>query len=103
MGLAGASGHRLGLEYLGDASCAQVVFSGTAAKFPEIPWIFSHSGGTLPFLAARFEQQQKVQKLAHLKDGPVRAFQKFYCELAQGHSPAQIAALLKMVDVSQLL
>ena len=29
---------------------AHIVFSGTATKFPDIRWIFSHSGGTLPFL-----------------------------------------------------
>ena len=93
------------IEYATDSTrtIAHIVFSGTAAKFPDIRWIFSHSGGTLPFLTGRFEQQQKVQKLAHLKDGPMPAFRKFYYELAQGNTPGQLAALLKMVGVSQLL
>ena len=82
---------------------AHVVFSGTATRFPEIRWIFSHSGGTLPFLTGRFEQQQKVQKLPHLPDGPMPQFRKLYYELAQGTAGGQLAALLKMVGVGQLL
>ena len=40
------------IEYATDSTrtIAHVVFSGTATRFPDIRWIFSHSGGTLPFL-----------------------------------------------------
>ncbi len=93
------------IEYATDSTrtIAHIVFSGTATKFPDIRWIFSHSGGTLPFLTGRFIQQQRVQKHAHLKDGPMPEFAKFFYELAQGNTPGQLAALLKMVAVSQLL
>src|SRR5271170_7956834 len=33
---------------------AQLVFGGTAARFPDIKFIFSHAGGTMPFLIERF-------------------------------------------------
>lgn len=93
------------IEYATDSTrtIAHLVFSGTAAKFPDIRWIFSHSGGTLPFLTGRFVRQQEVQKHAHLKDGPLQSFRKFYYELAQGNTPGQLAALLKLVPVSQVL
>ena len=93
------------IEYATDSTrtIAHIVFSGTADKFPDIRWIFSHSGGTLPFLTGRFVQQAKVQKQEFLKDGPLPAFAKFYYELAQGNTPGQLAALLKMVKVSQIL
>lgn len=93
------------IEYATDSTrtIAHIVFSGMATRFPDIRWIFSHSGGTLPFLLGRFEQQQKVQKHAHLKDGTTHEFRKFYYELAQGNTPGQFAALLKMVPVAQLL
>ena len=66
-------------------------------KYPDIRWIFSHSGGTLPFLTQRFIQQQKVQKHPHLPDGPIPEFQKLYYELAQGNTKAQLSALFEMV------
>ena len=93
------------IEYATDSTrtIAHLVFSGTTAKFPDIRWIFSHSGGTLPFLTGRFVRQQEVQQHAHMKDGPLPEFKKFYYELAQGNTPGQLAALLKMVPVSQVL
>ena len=89
------------IEYATDTTrtIAHLVFSGTAQKFPDIRWIFSHSGGTLPFLTQRFVRQQMVQKHAHLPNGPMPEFRKFYYELAQGNTAGQLAALFKMVPV----
>jgi predicted TIM-barrel fold metal-dependent hydrolase len=93
------------IEYATDTTrtIAHLVFSGTAMKYPDIRWIFSHSGGTLPFLTGRFVRQQVVQKHAHLPNGPLPEFAKFHYEVAQGNTPGQLAALLTMVSVSQLL
>ncbi|MCX7311751.1 MAG: amidohydrolase family protein [Alphaproteobacteria bacterium] len=93
------------IEYATDSTrtIAHLVFSGMSQKYPDIRWIFSHSGGTLPFLTARFIQQQKVQKNPHLPNGPMPEFQKLYYELAQGHTKAQLSALFEMVQVSQVL
>jgi 6-methylsalicylate decarboxylase len=93
------------IEYATDSTrtIAHLVFSGTVARYPEISWIFSHSGGTLPFLTGRFIRLAEEQKLAHLPDGPMPAFRKFHYELAQGNTAGQIAALLKMVPVSQVM
>ena len=93
------------IEYATDSTrtIAHLVFSGTSQKYPDIRWIFSHSGGTLPFLTQRFIQQQRVQKHAHLPNGPIPEFQKFYYELAQGNTKAQLAALSELVGTSQML
>jgi 6-methylsalicylate decarboxylase len=93
------------IEYATDSTrtIAHLVFTGTAAKYPDIRWIFSHSGGTLPFLTGRFIRLADERKPAHMPDGPLPEFRKFHYELAQGNTPGQIAALLKMVPVSQVM
>jgi 6-methylsalicylate decarboxylase len=90
------------IEYATDTTrtITQLVFSGFATKFPDIRWIFSHSGGTLPFLTARLEVEAQRKKL---KGGAAPILRRFYYELAQGTTPGQLAALLKMVPVAQLL
>ncbi len=93
------------IEYATDTTrtIAHLVFSGTATRFPDIRWIFSHSGGTLPFLTGRFIRLANERKPAFLPDGPLPEFRKFHYELAQGNTPGQIAALLKMVPIEQVL
>jgi predicted TIM-barrel fold metal-dependent hydrolase len=93
------------IEYATDTTrtIAHLVFSGTVSKFPDIRWIFSHSGGTLPFLTGRFIRLANERKPAHLPNGPLPEFRKFHYELAQGNTPSQIAALLKMVPIAQVL
>jgi 6-methylsalicylate decarboxylase len=90
------------IEFATDSTrtITHIVFSGVAAKFPDIRWIFSHAGGTLPFLTARLEIIAQQKKMA---GGAAPILRKFYYELAQGNTPGQLAALLKMAPVSQVL
>jgi predicted TIM-barrel fold metal-dependent hydrolase len=93
------------IEYATDTTrtIAHLVFSGSTVRYPDIRWIFSHSGGTLPFLTGRFVRQAAVQKPAFLPNGPMPEFAKLHYELAQGNTPGQIAALLKMVSADKVL
>jgi predicted TIM-barrel fold metal-dependent hydrolase len=93
------------IEYATDTTrtIAHLVFSGSTVRYPDIRWIFSHSGGTLPFLTGRFVRQAAVQKPAFLPNGPMPEFAKLHYELAQGNTPGQIAALLKMVSTDKVL
>jgi predicted TIM-barrel fold metal-dependent hydrolase len=95
------------IEYATDTTrtIASLIFSdgGTAFKCPDIRFIWSHSGGTLPFLIGRFIRQTVVKKDPRMPDGPLPVVQKFYYEIAQGNLPGQFAALLKLVPVSQIM
>ncbi len=92
------------IEYATDTTrtIAHLVFNGTTTRFPDVRWIFSHSGGTLPFLTGRFTRLAGERKLDYLPNGPLPEFRKFHYELAQGNTPGQIAALLKMVALEQV-
>lgn len=84
---------------------ASLVFSGVAARYPDIHWIFSHGGGTMPFLLSRFQYQEKTMKnrAARLPNGLMHELQKFYYDTAQANHPGALAALLKLVTAEQLL
>jgi predicted TIM-barrel fold metal-dependent hydrolase len=84
---------------------ASLIFGdgGTAFRCPDIRFIWSHSGGTLPFLIGRFVRQQIVKKDPRMPDGPLPIVRKYFYEIAQGNLPGQLAALLKLVPVSQLM
>ena len=82
-----------------------LVFQGGAARYPDIRWIFSHSGGVTPFLLSRFERHMIDGKGAKEKapNGPLYELRKFYYDTAQGNHPGALAALTKLAPVSQIL
>jgi 6-methylsalicylate decarboxylase len=84
---------------------ASLIFGagGTAFRCPDIKFIWSHSGGTLPFLIGRFIREQLVKKDPRMPDGPVPIVRRYFYEIAQGNEPGQFAALLKLVPISQLM
>jgi len=86
-------------------TAASLLFSGTAARYPDIRWILSHAGGTVPFLLSRFVYQEATMKGKErvLPKGLMYELKKFYYDTAQGNSPPALAALLKVAPPSQIL
>src|SRR5262249_32763108 len=82
-----------------------LVFQGGAARYPDIRWIFSHSGGVTPFLLSRFERHMIDSKDAKEKapNGPLYELRKFYYDTAQGNHPGALAALTQLAPMSQIL
>jgi predicted TIM-barrel fold metal-dependent hydrolase len=93
------------IEYATDSTrtIASLLFSGTAAKFPNIRFIFSHGGGTVPFLVGRFERLAEERKDAWNPNGAAPQLRKFYYEIAQANHPGALAALLEMAPLSNVL
>jgi len=94
------------IEYATDTSrtMASLLFSGTAARYPNIRWIFSHGGGTVPFLASRFTVAEASMKdKSKLPNGVMSELRKFYYDTAQANHAGALAALLKLVPVSQVV
>jgi predicted TIM-barrel fold metal-dependent hydrolase len=96
------------VEYTTDTTrtIASLVFSGTAARYPDIRWIFSHGGGTMPFLLSRFTRQEsdmKERAREKMPKGVLYELKKFHYDTAQANHAGALAALLKIVNPSQVL
>jgi predicted TIM-barrel fold metal-dependent hydrolase len=94
------------IEYGTDTSRAIVrtVFSGTSQRFPDIRLIFSHAGGTMPFLIERLVNLAKTPQYAkQFPKGYAAEASKFYYDTAQASNPAAMSALRKVVPVSQIV
>jgi predicted TIM-barrel fold metal-dependent hydrolase len=82
-----------------------IVFSGTAARCPDVRFIFSHAGGTLPFLTERLIKMPVLDpKLApRVPRGVMHELQRFYYDTAWSAQPMALASLMKLVSTSQVL
>jgi 6-methylsalicylate decarboxylase len=82
-----------------------LLLSGTLARLRDIKWLFSHGGGTIPFLAGRIEafyDQKGRGPNGFAPDGIEAEFRRLYYDTANATHPAAMAALQKLVPMSQL-
>jgi predicted TIM-barrel fold metal-dependent hydrolase len=84
---------------------ADIVFSGNARKFPDIRWIFSHAGGTMPFLIERFVRNPLLEPSAKptVPEGTLAELKRFYYDTAQTSNKAAMSALAAIIPVSQIV
>jgi predicted TIM-barrel fold metal-dependent hydrolase len=94
------------IEYGTDTSraIARTVFSGTSLRYPNIRLIFSHAGGTMPFLIERLTNLAATPQYAkQLPKGFLAEASRFYYDTAQASNPAAMSALRKVVPIPQIL
>lgn len=84
---------------------ADIIFSGNARKFPDIKWIFSHAGGTMPFLIERFVRNPLLVPAAKdtVPEGTLAELKRFYYDTAQTSNKASMSALAAIIPTSQIL
>ena len=84
---------------------ASLLVSGTVTRFPDIRFIFSHAGGTLPSLTGRIIAQVNAspELIRRLPNGPIVELGKLFYDTANASNPWALAPLLKLVSVSQIL
>src|SRR5712692_4915423 len=92
------------MEYGTDTTRAimGVTFSGDAVRFPDIRFIWSHAGGTVPFLSGRIDGASR-SAADRLPNGFMHELKKFYYDLAGAANPGAVASLLKLVTTAQVL
>ena len=81
-----------------------MLFYGTPEEFPDVPMIFSHAGGAMPYLAGRaavLSQRNRDFRLSGHKLVP--AMQNLYYDMTQSLSAPTFAALHALVPLERLL
>ena len=94
------------IEYQTDTSraIARLVFSGTAARCPDIKLIWSHGGGTMPFLIDRFINATRMpQYREQFPGGFLPVARRFYYDTAQVPNRPALSALTGVVPVDNIL
>jgi predicted TIM-barrel fold metal-dependent hydrolase len=105
------------IEYGTDTTraIASMVFGGASTRYPNLRVIFSHGGGTMPYLIERFFQQKRAQELSPgnfptqisteelARLDPLGEVQRFYYDVAQSTHVAPLSALVHVVPTSRIL
>jgi predicted TIM-barrel fold metal-dependent hydrolase len=97
------------IEYGTDTtrSIASLVLSGATSRYPDIRWIFSHAGGTMPFLLERFLFQADVQSKTpegakKIPNGVLYELRRLYFDTAQSANPYAMGPLTRLVSNTQI-
>jgi 6-methylsalicylate decarboxylase len=94
------------IEYGTDTTraIASLLATGSAARYPNIRWIFSHAGGSMPFLIERLVSLSKIPSVAkNLPHGLMHELQRFYYDTAQAANPSALGCLKTIVPVTQIV
>jgi predicted TIM-barrel fold metal-dependent hydrolase len=104
--------HRLGLtDNLVDfpvdttRAIAQLHYGGTFSVTPDIKYIFSHAGGTVPYLAGRFAivDEMKIMGDSSKRGTAVEAFRNLYWDTALAWSDPVLHALRHIAGSGHIL
>ena len=92
------------LEYPFDSTRAinGLILSGTLSRCPDIRFIVSHGGGTIPYLAPRFAPFMMTNPGPDSKE-VMGMLRRLYFDLTASTHPCALSAMLRLMPASQLL
>jgi 6-methylsalicylate decarboxylase len=84
---------------------ASLLLTGTAARCRDIRFIFSHAGGTMPYLVERMTWWAEVRPdlTAQVPNGPLFWLERFFYDTAFSANRHALSSLLQLVTVRQVL
>ena len=83
---------------------ASMLFGGAASRYPNVRMIFSHGGGTMPYLVERFTAAARNPRFAQqFPEGFAGAAAKMFYDTAWTSNPVAMGALRKVVPLSQIV
>lgn len=95
-----SDGQNRGVEFVFDTTrtIVSLLSNGTTMKCPDIRFILSHGGGTVPYITSRLNGV--AQKFPN---GLIPELQKFYYDTAQAFNPYTLPSFKKLVPTSHIL
>jgi 6-methylsalicylate decarboxylase len=83
---------------------ANLLYTGTLARYPNIRFIMSHMGGVTPFLLFRLRGLDDQPALRErIPEGVAAYLGRLYYDVAQSAAPLSFRALLDVADPSRIL
>jgi predicted TIM-barrel fold metal-dependent hydrolase len=81
-----------------------LLFGGTLARCRDIRFIFSHAGGTVPFLAERMARlEARPEFRTHVPEGVLYELKRLFFDTALSANPTTFSALLKLTSADKVL
>ena len=79
--------------------------NGIDLKYPNITFLFSHAGGTMPMVIQRIVGREAAQNLDKpaAPDSVLGRVRRLYCDTSQTYNSAAMAALKKVMTTSHIL
>lgn len=96
----------LALDFLAETTNAigRLIYSGTFERFPDIRWIFSHLGGTVPFVHHRFDNyaRQFPECRRHSTRRPSEQLRDLFFDTVSTH-PAAMRCAFETFNISKFV
>jgi len=80
-----------------------LLVNGTFSRFPNVRFIFSHGGGTMPVLAHRMARLFPQELLSQVPNGVLYELKRQYYDTADAANSSSLSALVNLVPSSQIL
>jgi predicted TIM-barrel fold metal-dependent hydrolase len=93
------------MEFLFDTTRTinSLLVNGTFSRFPNVRFIFSHGGGTLPVLAHRMARLFPKDLASHVPNGALYELKRQYYDTADASNSSSLSALVNLVPSSQIV
>ena len=95
-----SDGQNRGVEFVFDTTrtIVSLLANGAVTKFPDVRFIWSHGGGTVPYITSRLNGVAPK-----LPNGVIPELQKFYYDTAQAFNPYTLPSFKKLVPASHIV
>lgn len=93
------------MEFLFDTTrtIESLLMNGTFSRFPNVHFIFSHGGGTMPMLANRMARTFPKEFASQVPNGVLYELKRQYYDTASASNPTSLNALLSVVPSTQVV